>query len=145
MGSPRQQAPFDRAVRLLAARLQRAGATADEIAGAVERLARAGYLDDRALAQTQAEALLREGRMAPRAAVQKLTARGIDPQFAEQAVTSLALDERFLARAALEKRYGCTPITASQLPRAARFLASRGFDEAVIAQLVGSEHRTPED
>jgi regulatory protein len=152
MASPRPQHPFDRAVRLLAARarttaeirdrLERAGATADEIAATLERLSRAGYLDDRALAQTQAEGLLRDGRMSPRAAVLKLTARGIPPELAEQSVAALAPDEPSLARAALAKRFGATPLDPTNSARAARFLSSRGFPEDVIAQLLGP---LPED
>jgi regulatory protein len=146
MGSRQDQAPFDRAVRLLAARprstaeirarLDPSGTSPSEVTEAIERLTHLGYLDDRALARSQAEVLLREGRMSARAAILKLGARGIDPRLAEEAVQALGLEDRTLARAALEKRFGPEPIDASEAARAFRFLAQRGFDPELVAELI---------
>jgi regulatory protein len=140
------QAPFDRAVRLLAARprstaeiqarLEQSGASPSEVGSAIERLVQLGYLDDRALARTQAELLVREGRMSLRAAQTKLTARGIDAPIAEEAVGALQLQDRALAHAALEKRFGPGPLRPADEARAFRFLAQRGFDPELVAELV---------
>jgi len=146
MGSPRQQDPFDRAVRLLTARprstleirerLSQAGASPSDVTAAIERLVRLGYLDDRSLARNEAEVLLRDGRMSLRAAILKLTSRGIDPPTAEEAVQALGLEDRVLARAALERRFGREALPPADAARAFRFLAQRGFDEELVDEIV---------
>jgi regulatory protein len=133
---------LDRAVKLLAgrpksrARLEQAllskGHAPDEVAAALERVAQLGYLDDRRYAESKARAALAEGK-APRAAIQKLHAEGVDSAVAEAAVEAAAREAAYdplsAAKALVRKR-------RLSGARAARLLAARGFPEDVVRAAV---------
>jgi regulatory protein len=141
----RELSAYDRALRLLTARprsrsrleerLRDAGHPAAEVEAALARVTALGYLDDRAFARSQAEALL--ARFSPRAVELKLTALGLPPQLAAEAVAALQADESALARSILEKRFGRGPLEGKAAAKAARFLLGRGFDEDLVEKLVG--------
>jgi regulatory protein len=136
---------FDAAVRLLKgraksrARLEQAlvirGFEAAAIAEALRRVTELGYLDDSRYADAKARTALAEGRSIADVE-RRLEADGIDPALAAQASRSAAAegghDDLDAARALLAKR-------KVQGARAARLLASRGFSEDVIEQLVELE------
>jgi regulatory protein len=141
----RELSAYDRALRLLTARprsrsrleerLRDAGHPAAEVEAALARVTELGYLDDRAFARSQAEALL--ARFSPRAVELKLAALGLPPQLAAEAVAALQADEPALARSILEKRFGRGPLEGKAAAKAARFLLGRGFDEDLVEKLVG--------
>jgi regulatory protein len=143
----RETSAYDRALRLLAARprsraklearLTEAGHAAPEIEAAIARATELGYLDDRAFARNQAEALL--ARFSPRVVELKLVGLGLPEQLARESVAALQADEPALARSILERRFGQGPFEGKAAARAARFLLGRGFDEALIERLVKVE------
>jgi len=112
-------------------------------------LGRLGYLDDRAWAAATARALLRPGRLGPRAAERRLLAAGIpEAQAREQVAAALAeapgagsgSPELALCRALAERRAGgAAPSGLSERERArlARFLLGRGFSGEAVERVVG--------
>jgi regulatory protein len=135
---------YDRALRLLTARprsrttlqarLLDAGHAPAEVEAALARVTELGYLDDRAFARAQAEAL--SARFSPRAVELKLEALGLAPSLAKEAVAALQVDEPALARSILEGRFGPGPYAGKAGARAARFLLARGFEETLVEELV---------
>lgn len=129
-------------------RLAAAGFAAEQEA-VIDWLRRLGYVDDRAWGAVTARALLRPGRMGPRAARRRLEAAGIPPAEAREQV-AVALGEVevgggggaevALCRALAEKRM--RGMAAAELPereraRLARFLLGRGFGGEAVARVVG--------
>lgn len=112
-------------------------------------LRRLGYVDDRAWAAATARALLRPGRMGPRAARRRLEAAGIPSAQARQQVADALAEaeaggrggaEVALCRALAEKRTrGAVPAELPERERArlARFLLGRGFGGEAVARVVG--------
>ena len=104
-----------------------------DVETALARVVALGYLDDGRVAAARAARLLGEGKS--RGEIERrLSGQGIEPTLAQKAVRSQAeasgQSDEATARALL---------TARHLggPKAARFLARRGFDEALIRRLVG--------
>ena len=133
---------LEQAKRLLAARerseaqlrgaLERKGYLADEVEHAIVNLKSLGFLNDRRAAEALARTALVSHQS--RAAVErKLSAIGVAESVIEAAVSRAAAEvdhrDEASARALLRAR-------KLQGPKAARFLAGRGFDEALIRQLV---------
>jgi regulatory protein len=142
---------FAQAVKLLAARartkhelsqaLIRRGHSAAARERALARVAELGYLDDAAYAKARAARLLSEGRYGAAAVVQRLIARGVPAAQAKRAVAESAVEApppREVAKALLERR-GLTGRTldGKAYAKAARLLASRGFDEGLLEELLG--------
>ncbi|MBI5070979.1 MAG: regulatory protein RecX [Deltaproteobacteria bacterium] len=129
-------------------RLRGAGYAAEQDA-VVEWLRRLGYLDDRGWAEATARALLRPGRLGPRAAERRLLAAGIPAaQAKEQIAAALAeaggagagSPEVVLCRALAERRTrGAAPaeLPPKERVRLARFLLSRGFGGEAVHRVVG--------
>ena len=124
----------DRSWAELEDRLRERGMAANERHETLESLVRSGYVDDERLAHARAAALAERssGDLLIRA---DLAGRGIDPELVERALARLE-PERLRAGRVLARRGGG--------PRAARYLASRGFGEetleaVVIAQDGGGE------
>jgi regulatory protein len=115
---------------------------------ALSRVAGWGYLDDTRFAQERAAALLRKGRLGPRAVLQRLEAHGLPEEAArralDQASGAEAFDTLAAARGVLEGR-GLLgrPLDAKERARAGRLLDSRGFSEDVIHQLLGEPSLDP--
>ena len=111
--------------RLLRARVS--GQEADEV---VEELLRLGLLDDGRFARERARVLAERGK--GDAAIRfELDREGVDEADIEAALA--ALDPERERAAQLVVRRGASPATA-------RLLASRGFDEDVVAALVAPGH-----
>jgi len=104
-----------------------------EVQEALERVARLGYLDDAKVAQAQARRELARGRSRAEVA-RRLAAHGVEEGLSAQATAAmadeLAHDDEAAARA-LVKRRRLTGL------KAARLLASRGFDEELIRRVTG--------
>ncbi|MBL8918719.1 MAG: RecX family transcriptional regulator [Myxococcaceae bacterium] len=116
----------------LRAALVRKGFGADEIDQAVARLKALGFLDDRRAAEAHARTAF-AAKQSRAAVTRKLGALGVAEAEARAAVTRIASevgqDDELAARALLARRR----LTGV---KAARFLAGRGFDEALIRRLV---------
>jgi regulatory protein len=140
-GKPKPPA-FDAAQRLLAARektraqleqaLLRKGYAHDEVLEVIARLSALGLLSDRRAAELHARRGF-EASQSSAAVSRKLAAIGVEASEAEEVVArvqdDVGHDDEAAARAVLRKR-GISGV------KAARFLASRGFDEALIRRLV---------
>lgn len=135
----RQSAAGSRAVRALRARdlavaeldrrLERAGFTGGERAAAVERLERAGLVDDRRVAVARASALAARGR--GDAAIRwDLEQRGVAEELVREALDGLE-PERERAAAIVAAR--------GRGPSTARLLARRGFGEDAVETASGAE------
>ncbi len=108
------------------------------------RLGELGYVDDVRFARDRASALLRSGRLGPRAVLQRLSAHGLSEEQARQALThaerEVGVDPLESARSLLKRR-GLLgpPLEPKQRARAARLLRARGFADATVEELLGSE------
>ena len=116
--------------RSLRERLLRARVSTEEADEVVEELLRLGLLDDGRFARERARVLAERGK--GDAAIRfELDREGVDEADIEAALA--ALDPERERAAQLVVRRGATPATA-------RLLASRGFDEDVVAALVAPGH-----
>lgn len=134
---------FETAVRLLESRaksrvklelaLEARGHDAAEIADAIARVTALGYLDDGRYAEAKARSAISEGRSLADVE-RRLEADGIAQDLAARAAKAAAEeaghDDLSAARALVKKR----KLSGA---KAARFLAARGFDEDVIARVIG--------
>ncbi len=126
--------------------LRQRGYATDEIAGAVERLAAAGLLDDAKFAHAFARACLADRKFSRRRVLVELSRHGVAREVAEAAVAVVLADEgvdestALVAVAAKKMRTlaGLAPDVAAR--RLTSFLARRGYDadavRRVVAQLV---------
>jgi regulatory protein len=133
---------LEHAKRLLAARerseaqlrgaLERKGYPAGEIERVIVTLKSLAFLDDRRAAEALARIAL-SAHQSRAAVARKLAALGVAESISEAAISQVAAEvdhhDEASARALLRAR-------KLQGPKAARFLAGRGFDEALIRQLV---------
>jgi len=121
--------------------LERRGHPAELIEQVVGRLGELGYLDEAAFARARASALLR-GKLGPDAVRQRLLGHGLEPGMAEvalgEAQRELGIAPLESARALLaQRRLDPGALDARARARAARMLATRGFSEEVVEQLLG--------
>jgi SOS response regulatory protein OraA/RecX len=112
----------DRSAAELDARLAERGVSLEDRGEALERLERAGYVDDRRVAEARAAALA--GRGSGDALIRDdLGRRGIGDDLAEAAIAALE-PELVRAERVLARRGGG--------PKTVRYLASRGFGEDTL-------------
>jgi regulatory protein len=115
--------------RSLREKLCRAGVTAEHAEAVAEELARAGLLDEGRFAHERARVLAERGK--GDAAIRfELDRAGVEAPEVEAALAALDPERERAAR--VVDRRGATPATA-------RLLASRGFDEDVVAAIVARE------
>jgi regulatory protein len=128
--APRTEADLE--ARLVARGYQRATAAAT-----VARCRELGYVGDRLYARARAQGLRARGWGSLRIGAD-LTARGLPEELVEEAVGESREDlpEREWARRALG-RLDLEPGAPRERARAWRWLAGRGFDPEVIADLLG--------
>lgn len=120
----------ERSAAELRERLSRKGFPPEEIVAALGRAGELGYLDDARAARATLERLLARG--AGRALIaQRLELAGTPRPLLEAALAGLP-PERALAEGALRRRFGESPPPA---PKAARYLAGRGFADELVAEL----------
>ena len=119
----------DRSVAELATRLERGGVGEDERTEVLERLDRAGYVDDRKFARQRALALSDRGS-GDALIRDDLERRGIAPELIEAAIESLQPEPERVAR--IVARRGSSAKTA-------RYLVARGFGEETLTGLVAQD------
>ncbi len=121
--------------------LQRRGYSDRARKAALARVAELGYLDDAAYARSRASALLSEGKYAPGGVVRRLVARGVGEAQARAAVAEAAREAKAPREVAVEllTRRGLwgRKLSSAERGKAARLLASRGFDEHLVEGLLG--------
>ena len=148
------RAAMDAALRLLSIRarsrrelklaLARKGFAESQQDSVLSRLTELSYIDDARFARDRASALLRNGKLGPRAVLQRLCAHGLTEDDAKQALTeaerALGLDPLATARSLLERRgLSGRPLPLKEQAKAARLLRARGFADGTIEQLLGAE------
>jgi SOS response regulatory protein OraA/RecX len=112
--------------------LRRAGLSEHEIEAELQTAIRLGALDDARSARARARALVLRGGWAREAMHQRLVQQGYQPALAEEALAEAIREENWTARAAAARivRPGEPP------RRSARRLLARGFDPAVVRELL---------
>ena len=119
----------DQSVAELARRLESRGVGEEERTDVLERLDRAGYVDDASFAQRRDAALAERGS-GDALIRDDLERRGIAAELVDAAVESLEPELERVAR--IVERRGSSAKTA-------RYLAARGFGEEAFAGLVAQE------
>jgi regulatory protein len=143
-------ATYDRALNMLALRarsaaelrrlLVRKGEPAELVDVAIERLLRAGFLDDESFARQFARSKLLGAGLSRRRVQQELARRGVAREVAESALSEVVDEEQVdeedglqrVARKKLESLERLDP--ATQRRRLYAFLARRGYDSDDIAR-----------
>lgn len=128
-------ASTDKTRAQLAAVLGRRGFTSNEIDEALQRVRALGYLDDARVAQRKARADLVAG-WAGDALLSRLLAAGVEEPVASAAVKEMIAEAGWSALAAARSLVQRRKLAGA---KAARFLASRGFDEDVVERVIGSQ------
>ena len=112
--------------------LRRGGLSEQEVQSEVEVAIRLGALDDRRSAHARARALVVRGGWGREAMQARLVQQGYPPVIAEEALADAIRDEGWTARAA-----AASLLTPGASPRrSARRLLSRGFDPALVRELL---------
>jgi len=112
--------------------LRRAGLTEQEVESELEAAIRLGALDDRRSVRVRARALVLRGGWGREAMHARLVQQGYPPALAEDALAEAIRDEGWTARAAAARLL--TPGAAAR--RSARRLLARGFDPALVRELL---------
>jgi len=126
----------DRSEHELQQRLAGRGLDGAEIEATLQRLVRAGYIDDGRVAVNAANIAARRGQGSHRARAD-LEARGVARLHIEAAIAAAFADEPALARRVVSQRYGTWPKSDRERARAAALLGRRGFPDEIIADLLG--------
>ena len=111
------------------------GLTEDERGRQLERLERAGLVDDEAVAGAVSEALRRRGHGHLRASAD-LARIGVAEPVAARAAAGHEEGDHAAARAVVERRLGAGRLSGPDLRRAAGMLARRGFDEETVVSVL---------
>lgn len=122
----------DKSEATLRAALEKKAFAAADIDAAITRVTSLGYLDERRFAETKTQEALRTGKT-PADIKQRLERDGLPASVIDSVVDREAKAAGFDARTAALALLAKRRLTG---PKAARFLASRGFDEALIRSLV---------
>jgi regulatory protein len=126
----------------LTSRLSRLGFDPALIGAVLDQAEAAGWLSDRRYAAVRTRSLQARGRgpLAIRAALSKA---GLGRAEVDRAVGELSADWEAQARACLVARFGVQePLDAREWARRARYLATRGFPEALIRRVLS---RAPDE
>jgi len=143
---------YDRALNLLALRarsaaelqrsLIRKGEPADQVTAAVERLVRAGFLDDASFARQFARSRALGAGLSRRRLQQELTRRGVARDVADAAIEDVFVEEHVdedgtLERVARKKLKTLERLDhATQRRRLYAFLARRGYESDDVGRVV---------
>lgn len=152
---PAPKTPYDAAMASALGLLRVRGRSRSEIARALQRrgydetivlqvltrLGELGYLDDAELALARASAWMR-ARLGPESIRRRLEALGLDEAAVDRALSQAAEAQGFNPEAAarevlVKRRLDPAALGPRDRARAARLLASRGFDEDVIGNVLG--------
>ncbi|MDX2184373.1 MAG: regulatory protein RecX [Gemmatimonadaceae bacterium] len=144
---------LERATRLLTAksrttvelrrRLAQAGHEVAEIDAAIEKLTRAGFLDDAAFARNFARSRLSSGKRSTRRVRDELRTKGLGTEMVAEALDEVSADEGIsdarAAEALARKKAATLRDVDRQTARRRLYglLARRGFSPDVIARAVG--------
>lgn len=119
-------------------KLHRQGFTEQEIEQTIQYLNYYHYIDDRNLCFRTYENLVAAGKYGKKAIVQKLQQKGITRELIFEAATVNDYDEISAAKTLIDKKFGL-PLSADKLPKAARYLNTRGFSYDTIKNVLAIE------
>lgn len=127
--------------------LERRGYDETIVGTVVTRLAELGYLNDAELAVSRTSSWMR-ARLGPESIRRRLEALGLAEADVETALRQAAEEQRFdpvaAARALLiKRRLDPSTLSARERARAARLLASRGYAEDTILEVLGRPEVDP--
>jgi regulatory protein len=126
----------DRSEQEIRERLAASGAGADVIDHTIARLRDLRYLDERRFALGVAERAWESGHGSEYVRAH-LTTRGVPEALIDEALTGAFGDEQQLARRVLARRHPGALRHPADRAKAARYLAQRGFPEAVVLAILG--------
>lgn len=133
----------DRTRAEISDRLTKGGFDTQTTTEVLESLEEWGYLDDERLAQRQTRKLAEESHLGRLRIAAKLQQRGLEPELVEQIISTVSDEgERNRALKLLTKKFTTDP---KDIPKAARHLASRGFDEETIRSALSAHFPAFED
>jgi regulatory protein len=143
---------FDRALNMLAARgrasadlrriLLRKGEPADRVSVAIERLERAGFVDDASFARQFTRSKGVGGGLSKRRVQQELSKRGVAREISDEAIETVFVEEGVDEEASIEKVARKKLRSLSNVDEATRrrrlysFLARRGYDSDAIGRVL---------
>jgi regulatory protein len=143
---------YDRALNMLAARgraaadlrrvLIRKGEPADRVNIAIERLERAGFVDDASFARQFTRSKVSSGGLSKRRVQQELSKRGVAREVSNEAIEEVFVEERVdeavvIERVARKKLRSLTNLDApTRRRRLYSFLARRGYDSDAISRVL---------
>lgn len=115
-----------------------------EIDAALATLRSRGYLDDAALAARLAAQLLESGQYGLRGIEDRLLRRGFPTAVVETAVSAFPESDEYPRAAALARRH-FPAAGRDDIPKVARFLASRGFAAETVLLVLEKVYRFAEN
>jgi len=143
---------YDRALNMLAARgrasadlrrlLVRKGEPADRVAIAIERLERAGFVDDASFARQFTRSKSVSGGLSRRRVQQELSKRGVAREVSDEAIEAVFVEEGVDEEASIERvaRKKLRSLANVDAPTRKRrlfsFLARRGYDSDAISRVL---------
>jgi regulatory protein len=143
---------FDRALTMLAARgrasadlrrvLLRKGEPAERVSMAIERLERAGFVDDASFAREFTRSKAVSGGLSKRRVQQELSKRGVARDVSDEAIETVFLEEGVdegasIERVARKKLRSLSNVdAATRRRRLYSFLARRGYDSDAIGRVL---------
>ena len=127
-------AATDKTRAQLVAALERRGHSQAEVETAVDRAQALGYLDDNRVAHRKARAELQAG-WAGEALLGRLLASGLEESTARAAVKEAIAESGWNALKAARELVASRKIEGA---KAARFLASRGYEEDLVERVIGT-------
>jgi regulatory protein len=143
---------YDRALNMLAARgrasadlrrvLIRKGEPADRVSVAIERLERAGFVDDASFARQFTRSKAVSGGLSRRRVQQELSKRGVARDVSDEAIETVFVEEGVDEEASIERvarkklRSLANVDAATRKRRLYSFLARRGYDSDAIGRVL---------
>jgi regulatory protein len=114
-----------------------ADAEPDALIRLLDELQAKGFLSDERAAE--ALAARRSPKLGTQRVMAELRGRGVPSEAMGDLAEQLKATEPERARAVWQKKFGELPTTVEQRAKQMRFLASRGFEAAVVAQVLRAE------
>ena len=143
---------YDRALNMLATRgrasadlrrvLIRKGEPADRVSVAIERLERAGFVDDASFARQFTRSKAVSGGLSKRRVQQELAKRGVTREISDEAIETVFVEEGVDEEASIERvaRKKLRSLSSVDAPTRKRrlfsFLARRGYDSDAINRVL---------
>lgn len=124
----------------LEAKLRRHAGPEEDIGSLLDDLVSRGWLSEKRLVE---QVVNHSRRFGAARVLNDLRRRGVDPALVGEAARPLRQGELAIARDVWRRKFGVTPVDATDRMRQIRFLRNRGFSGSTIAQVL--KDRTIDD